>query len=333
MKRSIGLLPGGVILSLMLSGCSQAPETANPTTVNQTASAAVQASAPADPQQAAAPAPAAALIEGAEWHHFHINATDPAKSIDYYTRHFKAEPGRFADLMDAVKTQDSWLLFTKVNAEPSTKLNTAIWHIGWGAPDPKNEFTRQQGLGAKFFQELTDISTGLQGFRPDQFYYMYVESPDRTLIELNTARHDNFGHMHLFSADPAAAGEFYRKFFGATGRIPGPEQRAASFSKQGVQVGPSASVNLNAVNIIIYPVEYAKTVYADDWSGLSGFESTRGNVNDHIGISVPDLDKALETLRANGVTVTAEPREIAGRFKFAFIEGPDRIAIELIEEL
>lgn len=36
-------------------------------------------------------------------------------------------------------------------------------------------------------------------------------------------------------------------------------------------------------------------------------------------------------MKTAGVKVTAEPRSV-GPIKFAFIEGPDRVAIELIED-
>lgn len=274
------------------------------------------------------------LIAGAHWHHVHFNSTDPQAAIQYYTKHFDAKPARFAGLMDAVWTQRSWLLFTKVSSKPSTARDTAIWHIGWGAPDPHAEFKRQTELGNKFFQPLTDIATGLGG-QPGRFFYMYVESPDGTLIELNTARTDNFGHMHLFSADPIAAGDWYIKFFGATGRpLSTPETlRTPRMSLTGLQVGPSSSIYLDNVNIIIYPLQYSQKAYAADWEpGQTELASTRGNVNDHVGISVPNLDEALQVLRAQGVKITQEPRAVQGKFKFAFIEGPDRIAIELIED-
>ncbi|MBK7598014.1 MAG: hypothetical protein IPJ07_05605 [Acidobacteria bacterium] len=66
-------------------------------------------------------------------------------------------------------------------------------------------------MGTKFFEPLTDISDigGNANARPGSFYYAYVESPDKALIELNTAAHHNFGHLHLFSADPVGAAEWY----------------------------------------------------------------------------------------------------------------------------
>jgi len=38
-------------------------------------------------------------------------------------------------------------------------------------------------------------------------------------------------------------------------------------------------------------------------------------------------------MRTDGVKVTTEPRTLAdGRIKLAFIEGPDQVAIELIQD-
>ena len=51
------------------------------------------------------------------------------------------------------------------------------------------------------------------------------------------------------------------------------------------------------------------------------------------GSTVDDLDATLARMRNDGVKVTAEPRSLAdGRIKFAFIEGPDQVAIELIQD-
>jgi 4-hydroxyphenylpyruvate dioxygenase-like putative hemolysin len=83
--------------------------------------------------------------------------------------------------------------------------------------------------------------------------------------------------------------------------------------------------------MIVYPVEYLKT------SGMPSFEDrtelapTRGRVIDHIGFAVDDLDAAIAHMKAAGVKVTAEP-VARGQIKFAFIEGPDQVAIELIED-
>ena len=70
----------------------------------------------AKPQEPAAPAPVA------HFHHLHLNATDPAAAINFYTSKFDCERGRFAGLIDGVWAQKSWLLFTD---RKSTRLNSS----------------------------------------------------------------------------------------------------------------------------------------------------------------------------------------------------------------
>ena len=274
------------------------------------------------------------VVEGAHWHHLHINATDPDRSIEFYTTHFAAKEATFADGKSAVWTQRSWILFNKVSTPPSKALNTAIWHFGWGTENPKAEYERQKMLGSSFFAPLTDISIANGGTR-DRFYYMYVEGPDRTLIELNTATNHHFDHIHLFSPDPIGTGDWYIKTFGLTGRgLATPQtNRTPRYSVVGNQIGPSSSLYLDNVNFIIYPVAYSKSAYRDDWVGVRELQPTRGRLYDHIGISVPRLEPALAALRQAGVTVTEAPKSWAGgKVRSAFIEGPDKLAIEIVED-
>ena len=252
----------------------------------------------------------------AHFHHVHLNATDPASAIEFYTSRFKARKESFAGLGDAVWTGDSWLLFTKVDAPPPSELRSGIWHIGWGAPDMQSTYQQQLGKGTRFATPITDISDMVGGNRP--FFYAYVDGPDHALIELNTARHHNFGHVHMFSADPPAAGAWYAKQFGFRSLA-----RTQKRVYRDVQIAPAAFVTADHVSMIIYPVEYRG----------GGLVSTRGRVIDHLGFSVDDLDATLARMRTDGVKVTTEPRTLAdGRIKLAFIEGPDQVAIELIQD-
>jgi catechol 2,3-dioxygenase-like lactoylglutathione lyase family enzyme len=272
----------------------------------------------------------AAATSAAHFHHLHLNTTDSQAAIDFYTGRFDCEKARFAGLTDAVWAQKSWLLFTRVSSPPPWELTSAIWHFGWGAENMKAEYERQLKLGTKFFEPLTDISDiGGNAGAKDLFYYAYVQSPDNALIELNTANHHHFGHLHLFSTDPVAAGEWYVKHLGAKGRIPSSRQPRMY---RGFQIGPAASLVMDNVNIIIFPVEFAKKAYADHWKGKTELESTRGRVVDHVGFSFDNLPEAVERMRKDGVKVTDEIRSVAGgKVKYAFIEGPDKIRIELVE--
>ncbi|HEY8461335.1 MAG TPA: VOC family protein [Blastocatellia bacterium] len=268
----------------------------------------------------------------AHFHHLHLNVTDSEGAIDFYTSKFDCEKAKFAGAFDAVWAQKSWLLFNKVEKAPPWELTSAIWHFGWGAEDMKATYEKLVAAGTKFFTPLTDISDIISASAPPgSFYFAYVESPDKALIEINTAGHHRFGHLHLFSADPVAAGEWYMKYFGAKRLGTRPPSREPRFYR-GFQIGPSMSLMMDNVNIIIFPVEYAKKDYAEHWKGKTELESTKGRVVDHVGFSFANLPEALEKLRKEGVKVTDEIRSAAGgKIKSAFIEGPDKIRIELIE--
>lgn len=300
----------------------------------ETAESAVLDTVPNDTQMEVSDAGVTSpLIEGARWHHVHINAVDPALSAAYYERHFDAEVDEFPGVDAAVRAQNVWVLFDKVRTPASTAKNTAIWHIGWGAPDPLAEYERQKELGADFYQPVTDISLGMARIPPGRFYYMYLSSPDGTLIELNTAPTNDFGHIHMFSADPIAAGDWFIKMFGVKGRsVSGSEtDRSVARAKSGIQIGPSSSHMFDQVNMIIYPQEYSQTAFRADWSGIDALQSTAGGVNDHIGISVPDLDEALTRLKAHDVTILRPSQNLGGGTRHAFIQGPDALVIELLE--
>jgi len=196
----------------------------------------------------------------------------------------------------------------------------------------KATYQKQLDSGTRFDTPLTDISDigGNKG-ATGLFYFAYVLGPDHALIELNTAAHHHFGHLHLFSADPVSAGEWYIKHLGAVRRGTGPISRAPRIYRE-VQIGPSMSLMMDNVNIIIFPIEYSKKAYADQWKNQTTIASTKGRVVDHVGFSVDNLAEALETMRKDGVKVTDEIKTAAGgKIKYAFIEGPDKIRIELVE--
>ena len=266
----------------------------------------------------------------AHFHHLHLNTTDPAAAISFYTSKFDCEKKRFAGLLDAVWAQKSWLLFTKVSSPPPWELTSAIWHMGWGAEDMKATYEKQLASGTKFFTPLSDISDLA---RVPNFYYAYVDGPDHALIELNTAGHHHFGHLHLFSEDPVSAGQWYIKYFGAVRRGGStPPSREVRMYK-GFQVGPSMSLVMDNVNIIIFPLELSKQSYPDQWKNGQTLTSSRGRAIDHVGFSVDNLPEVLEKLRKEGVRVTDEIKAVpATKIKYAFIEGPDKIRIELIED-
>lgn len=272
--------------------------------------------------QNAAPVPL-----NARFHHVHLNSVDPEAAINFYSAKFKAQRQKFAGLRDGIWTGDSWLLFTKVDTPPPSGTISGIWHIGWGGEDMKAVYQKQLDSGTKFRTPLTDIS-GMTGGTENggTFFYAYVDGPDHALIELNTARHHNFGHVHMFSANPIATGEWYMAHFGVKARL---TKEVRTY--RDTQNAPAAFITANHVSMIVYPVEYLKTSGEPAFKGRTELAPTRGRVIDHIGFAVDNLDAAVAHFKAAGVKVTAEP-VARGPIKFAFIEGPDQVAIELIED-
>ena len=228
--------------------------------------------------------------EPARFHHIHLNSVDPEVAIDFYTAKFKAERRVFAGLGDAVWTGDSWLLFTKVAVPPPSTTVSGIWHFGWGAEDMKAAYKKQIESGTKFHTPLTDISDLVGGSENSgRFFYCYIDGPDHALIELNTARHHNFGHLHLYSANPMAAAEWYRANLNLRPRV-----QAEPKTYRGIPVAPAAFITADHVSIIVYPYP-------------AKLQPSRGRVVDHLGFAVKNFDAAVKRARANGTKATAGP--------------------------
>jgi hypothetical protein len=64
--------------------------------------------------------------------------------------------------------------------------------------------------------------------------------------------------------------------------------------------------------------------------GEEPLAGTRGQLYDHIGLSVADLDAWIAKLRSEGVKFLTEPSRL-GATRAVMIEGPSREAIELVE--
>src|SRR5262249_58608151 len=94
----------------------------------------------------------------------------------------------------------------------------------------------------------------------------------------------------------------------------------------------SASLMVDDVNIIIYPIQYSRTAYKDHWKGQTDMSPTEGRVVDHVAFSFDHLEDTLATMRKEGLQIAQaiKPAE-KGKLKSAFIQGPDRVKIELVQ--
>jgi catechol 2,3-dioxygenase-like lactoylglutathione lyase family enzyme len=249
-----------------------------------------------------------ALMLAADIHldHVHLNTRDPRAAEAFYAARFEAGPVRF----HAVK-----------EAPPSSPIS-AIWHIGWGSPDPRAEYRRQVELGTRY----STPPTSLAEVGPN-FFYSYIEGPDQAMIEINNAADTKFRHIHLLAEDPIAAAEWYLKYLGLS-TLGGRPLSRRIVTLGGTEIGVTANLTIDGLYVGIFPVRWAREQYMADWKDVPKLVTTAGRVFDHIAFRVPDLDGLLARMKADGVRVLDLPKRSGD--EGVYVEGPDGIVIELI---
>ena len=166
--------------------------------------------------------------------------------------------------------------------------------------------------------------------------FAYLEGPDGALVEYQGDRPvERMNHVHMFQEEVFCAQVWYQKHLnapvsdGRTSETPinetncksprGPDRSFPALEREGTYRVPRAAVEFSGV---------ALTWYARQ--GEQPLAPTRGQLYDHIGLSVTDLDAWVAKLRREGVTFLMEPYRL-GDTRAVMIEGPSREAIELVE--
>jgi catechol 2,3-dioxygenase-like lactoylglutathione lyase family enzyme len=108
-----------------------------------------------------------------------------------------------------------------------------------------------------------------------------------------------FDNVHIRVSDPAKAVEWYVKYFGGTS--PGPGQ---------VYIG----------KVLIQVVKTTNP------------QPSAGSVIDHFGLSFADLDAKMTELDASGAKIVSPPQDAPGMFRFAYIEDPWGVKIQLVQD-
>ena len=306
----------------------------------------------------------AGSVEPLHFHHIHLNSTDPKAAAAYYPRPFAlSATATTFNGFEAVKTGNVYILFTKVASTPQNELTgpqTSVWHFGWNTPDSRktNEKFREMGLtiaqmwdaaDGKLVDMSSDTLPGLptqeqilemraKGTQPTrQGGFGYLRGPDGAMIEnAQGGTTERFNHVHMYHEHPRCAMEWYVTHLGAkmpAGRGGAAPAEAAggdchtktyapptwpSFAKTGFVRDPAGGVTFDDISISIRP-----------WPG-GGLVSTRGKIYDHWALSTGNLDATVARLKTEGVKFLDEIHPW-GSSRAAMIEGPDRIAIELVE--
>jgi predicted enzyme related to lactoylglutathione lyase len=249
----------------------------------------------------------------------HLNSLDTSKAAGFYTRTFDVTKKTTVAGMDAVQSENMYLLFNRSARPPAIAPDSAVWHFGWGSTDMEADYQRLLAAGVGFQTPITRLGSGT--------LFAYMKAPDGALVEINTSQTRAFIHVHLYSDAPLCAADWYVKHLGAVTRSqaqrtgPCEVPFAAPSEPLGVVRSPATTVRVGEINLIIYPRQRPGPL-----------ASTRGHVVDHIAVSYPDVAVALERLRKAGVKVLEEIHRFGnGDSRAAMIEGPDSIAIELVE--
>ncbi|MBX9777942.1 MAG: VOC family protein [Xanthobacteraceae bacterium] len=299
------------------------------------------------------------------FHHLHLNSVNPDAAIDFYLKQFPGTSKTTWAGIPALKSPTNVLiLFSKVDTPPPTSPQTAIWHFGWHVQDSRRRldtykarpdvqhfplYTSDDGgtvlissdtwpAGAALGLTRAEIadakSKNVQPARERGF--AYLQGPDGAIVEyLGNFPAERMNHVHMFQDHPFCAELWYRRHLDAhpvAGRssaaamteancqVPrGPEPSWPAMERHGLYRTPRAAVEFDDVMLTWYARQ--------DDAPLIG---TRGQLYDHIALSVSDLDAWIDKLHGEGVMFLEQPYRL-GDTRAAMIEGPSREAIELVE--
>jgi catechol 2,3-dioxygenase-like lactoylglutathione lyase family enzyme len=299
------------------------------------------------------------------FHHLHLNSLNPEAAIAFYIDHFPATSrAMFAGQPALRSPNDVWILFTKVEAPPATQPPTAFWHFGWHVTDVRASLARyrQRGVtllplytgdagrtvfvssdtwpapGAALGLTLAEIAdakakkvTPLGGAG-----FAYLRGPDDAVVEYQgNMPSERFNHIHMFQDQPYCAQVWYETHLkvapvAGIGAAPrtiancrierGTDRTFPALESEGMyRTGRVTTTTFGDVSFYWYINQTGRPPL-----------STRGQVMDHVALSVSDLDGWIDELRSAGV-VFLEPPYSVGDLRAVMIEGPSREAIELVE--
>lgn len=260
--------------------------------------------------------------EDAHFHHVHINAVDPAASIELYEKVLGAVAVDYAGRGKGLFVERSFILFDEVGAPAPSALESALWHLGWGGIDGPNEAAWLKSQGVRFAVEPTPLGSN---------HYMYLLGPDDELVEIYTGeKNHRFNHVHLFATDVNETTGWFERHLGLEPRVEGPVEPR----RRGSQIRWANAIRVDNVSIVVFglPEGEERPSWWPEEAKPGQFEPTRGRVIDHIAFSVRDLDPVFAHMKEGGAEVVEPVRERAelGTRSF-FALAPDGLLVEVVE--
>ena len=300
------------------------------------------------------------------FHHLHLNSVDPAAAIDFYVRQFPStRGGEWGGHPALFSPNDVMSLFDKVDRPPPSEPQSAIWHFGWHVTDAQATtkrfgdrpevrmrplYTSDEGgsvlvssdtwpgeagaLGRTKAEIAEARAKRIQPTHKGGFAYM-SGGPEDALFEIaGDYPQERFNHVHMWHEHPFCALLWYKKHLNApvragfpdtdltetNCRVPrGADRTWPALNREGMFRTPRAGVEFGDVVLTWYANQKSEPLVP-----------SRGQMQDHIGLSVGDLDAWIGKLKGDGVTLLDGPYRL-GDTRAVMIEGPSREAIELVE--
>jgi lactoylglutathione lyase len=122
-----------------------------------------------------------------------------------------------------------------------------------------------------------------------------------------------FHHLHLKARDPEQTAAWYQRAFGFTvgDRVTRPSGDRFLTCK-----------TVDGTMVIISGEKTGESLRPGDAQTHLGLE--------HFAVATDDFDRDLAHLKSVGATLLEEPRTTATGIRFAFVQGPDDVRIELM---
>ena len=122
-------------------------------------------------------------------------------------------------------------------------------------------------------------------------------------------------HVHIRSENPRTSAEWYEKFFGA--KILSEKEVMPGTVTVSLDAGGSTRLNISSQT----DGSSRKTTPAE--LNVLGLE--------HFGFQTDDIQSDIENFEASGIPIVLNITVIQGGTKLAYIEGPDKVLIELVQ--
>jgi len=299
------------------------------------------------------------------FHHVHQNSIDPTAAIAAFQRIYPSLVRTTVAGFEGVQIPNATsILFTKVNAAAPTQPQSAFLRHVWSVPNVRDLVTQlhslkmevrplytldgsavevssdtyQNGMTKSAYEEAKAKATLAPPTKSGG--YIIFWGPEHVLME-TTERNSlkpgeaAYGLVDMWQDNPLCAELWYRTHLNVPARagrggapapvytettckVPKSEPSFPSVDKEGTRRLPGGGAAFGPVSLNWFVAQ-----------GDTPLAPTRGQLVDHIAVSVPALDPWVAKLKAENVTFLQQPYAFGDR-RAIMIEGPSRESIEII---